>query len=95
MHHRVHTDFADQGLERWIAERPSGKLTVRIEIILNETGELADLGIVLGSGDATLLSADGRVYLHWEVSSDPTFACSTIGARPFLLWTDTPSASTP
>jgi TonB family protein len=30
-------------------------------------------------------SPDGNVYLHWEFHRDPKFACSTMGARPFIL----------
>jgi TonB family protein len=32
-----------------------------------------------------LRSPDGNVYLHWEFHRDPKFACSTMGARPFIL----------
>lgn len=30
-------------------------------------------------------SPDGNVYLHWEFHRDPKHACSTQGARPFVL----------
>ena len=39
----------------------------------------------LGSPPAAFLSADGNVYVHWELHRDEVFACSTMNARPFLL----------
>jgi TonB family protein len=30
-------------------------------------------------------SADGNVYLHWDLHRDPVFACSTMNVRRFLL----------
>jgi TonB family protein len=38
-----------------------------------------------GPAPNDILSADGNVYVHWEVHRDEVFACSTMGARPFLL----------
>jgi TonB family protein len=38
-----------------------------------------------GPVPAPMLSADGRVYLHWEFHRDEVSACSTMNARPFLL----------
>jgi TonB family protein len=32
-----------------------------------------------------VLSADGNVYVHWIFYRDPVCACSTLGARPYLL----------
>jgi TonB family protein len=34
---------------------------------------------------AAVRSADGNVYVQWDLHRDVTFACSTIGAQPFLL----------
>jgi len=31
------------------------------------------------------VSPDGNVYLHWGFFRNPTFACSTYHARPFML----------
>ena len=41
-----------------------------------------------GPAPANLLSSDGNVYFHWSFQRDPTFACSTINARPFLISVD-------
>jgi TonB family protein len=30
-------------------------------------------------------SADGNVWLHWELHREEVFACSTMKARPFLV----------
>jgi TonB family protein len=43
------------------------------------------LGAPFGPTPAPIQSADGRVYVHWELNGDPVLGCSTIGARPFLL----------
>jgi TonB family protein len=32
-----------------------------------------------------IVSPDGNVYLHWEFHRDEVYACSTMGARPFIL----------
>jgi TonB family protein len=37
-----------------------------------------------GPAPSAIISPDGNVYLHWEFHRDE-FACSTAGARPFLL----------
>lgn len=39
----------------------------------------------LGSAPHPIVSPDGRVYLHWELSSDPADGCSPRRARPFML----------
>jgi TonB family protein len=38
-----------------------------------------------GPAPAAIRSADGRVYLHWELDRDEVYACSTMNVRPFLL----------
>jgi hypothetical protein len=38
-----------------------------------------------GKPPAAIVSSDGNVYLHWEFHRDPNLACSTWGARPFML----------
>ena len=38
-----------------------------------------------GPAPAAIVSTDGNVYLHWEFHRDQIYACSTMGARPFLL----------
>jgi TonB family protein len=37
-----------------------------------------------GPAPSAIISPDGNVYLHWEFHRDE-FACSTAGARPFVL----------
>jgi TonB family protein len=52
-----------------------------------------------GPAPSAIVSADGNVYLHWEFHRDEVFACSTMGARPFILTTppksDPPGLPTP
>jgi len=48
----------------------------------------------LGEAPAEIRSTDGNVYVHWEFGRDPTFGCSTMHVRPFLL-TLAPRALTP
>jgi TonB family protein len=38
-----------------------------------------------GPAPSEILSADGNVYLQWQLHRDEVFACSTIDAHPFLL----------
>jgi TonB family protein len=38
-----------------------------------------------GPAPAAIVSPDGNVYLHWEFHRNEVFACSTQGARPFIL----------
>jgi len=38
-----------------------------------------------GEAPAEIRSTDGNVYVHWEFGRDPTFGCSTMHVRPFLL----------
>jgi TonB family protein len=38
-----------------------------------------------GPAPSAIVSGDGNVYLHWEFHRDEVFACSTMGARPFIL----------
>jgi len=38
-----------------------------------------------GPAPSAIISADGNVYLHWEFHRDQIYACSTMGARPFIL----------
>jgi TonB family protein len=38
-----------------------------------------------GPVPGAIISPDGNVYLHWEFHRDEVFACSTMGARPFIL----------
>ena len=38
-----------------------------------------------GPAPGAIVSPDGNVYLHWEFHRDEVFACSTQGARPFIL----------
>jgi hypothetical protein len=38
-----------------------------------------------GKADPSIVSGDGRVYLHWEFHRQREIACGTINARPFKL----------
>ncbi|MGO9836862.1 MAG: energy transducer TonB [Polyangiaceae bacterium] len=38
-----------------------------------------------GPAPNAIISPDGNVYLHWEFHRDQIYACSTMGARPFIL----------
>jgi TonB family protein len=38
-----------------------------------------------GPAPGAIVSPDGNVYLHWEFHRDEVYACSTMGARPFIL----------
>jgi TonB family protein len=38
-----------------------------------------------GPAPSAIVSPDGNVYLHWEFHRNEVFACSTMGARPFIL----------
>jgi TonB family protein len=38
-----------------------------------------------GPAPNAIISPDGNVYLHWEFHRDEVYACSTMGARPFIL----------
>ena len=43
-----------------------------------------------GPAPSAIVSADGNVYLHWDFHRDEVYACSTQGARPFILNTPAP-----
>lgn len=32
-----------------------------------------------------LLSSDGKMYVHWKLHRNEIYACSTVGALPFIL----------
>jgi TonB family protein len=38
-----------------------------------------------GPAPNAIVSPDGNVYLHWEFHRDEVYACSTMGARPYIL----------
>lgn len=48
-----------------------------------------------GPAPGAIVSADGNVYLHWEFHRNRDLACSTWGARPFLLNTAPADPQTP
>jgi TonB family protein len=48
-----------------------------------------------GPVPTAIVSADGNVYLHWEFHRDQIYACSTMGARPFILNTPGPNNEGP
>jgi TonB family protein len=48
-----------------------------------------------GPAPTAIVSPDGNVYLHWEFHRDEVYACSTMGARPFILNTPAPGNEGP
>jgi TonB family protein len=48
-----------------------------------------------GPAPGAIVSPDGNVYLHWEFHRDEVYACSTMGARPFILNTPGPKNEDP
>jgi len=48
-----------------------------------------------GPAPSAIVSADGNVYLHWEFHRDEVYACSTMGARPYILNTPAPKNEEP
>jgi TonB family protein len=48
-----------------------------------------------GPAPTAIVSPDGNVYLHWEFHRDEVYACSTQGARPFILNTPGPKNEEP
>jgi TonB family protein len=48
-----------------------------------------------GPAPTAIVSPDGNVYLHWEFHRDEVYACSTMGARPFILNTPAPGNDGP
>lgn len=38
-----------------------------------------------GTPPREIVSPDGKVYLHWEFHRDPSVACTTFHARPYIL----------
>jgi TonB family protein len=48
-----------------------------------------------GPAPTAIVSGDGNVYLHWEFHRDEVFACSTMGARPFILNNGAPKNEEP
>jgi len=48
-----------------------------------------------GPAPVAIVSGDGNVYLHWEFHRDEVYACSTMGARPFILNNGTPKPEDP
>jgi TonB family protein len=48
-----------------------------------------------GPAPGAIVSPDGNVYLHWEFHRDEVYACSTMGARPYILNTPAPKNQEP
>jgi TonB family protein len=48
-----------------------------------------------GPAPGAIVSPDGNVYLHWEFHREEALACSTFGARPYLLAAPPPSNEAP
>jgi TonB C terminal len=75
-----------------VLARDTGKV-VRLGVI-KSSGEtkfdIAAVDVVIraapyGKAPAAIASADGNVYVRWELHRDPFDACSTRNARPFIL----------
>jgi TonB family protein len=47
--------------------------------------DAVDRAAPFGPAPGAIVSPDGNVYLHWEFHRDEVYACSTMGARPFVL----------
>jgi TonB family protein len=47
--------------------------------------DAVDRAAPFGPAPSAIISPDGNVYLHWEFHRDEVFACSTMGAQPFIL----------
>ncbi len=48
-----------------------------------------------GPAPGAIVSPDGNVYLHWEFHRNEIYACSTQGARPFILAAPPPGSQPP
>jgi TonB family protein len=48
-----------------------------------------------GPAPSAIVSGDGNVYLQWEFHRDEVFACSTMGARPYILRNGAPKTEDP
>jgi TonB family protein len=65
----------------------------RMGIVKSSGVTIFDLAVLEGVDRArpfgpiptAIVSGDGNVYLRWDFRRDEVFACSTIGARPFML----------
>jgi hypothetical protein len=38
-----------------------------------------------GRAPDAIVSADGNVYIHWDLHRDPALSCATTGASPYML----------
>jgi TonB family protein len=70
----------DGNIDKMGVVRPSGITAFDIAVL-----ESVDRARPFGPVPPAIVSGDGKVYLHWEFHRDEIFACSTMGARPFLL----------
>jgi TonB family protein len=52
--------------------------------------DAVDRAAPFGPAPDAIVSPDGNVYLHWEFHRNEIYACSTMGARPFILNVSTP-----
>jgi TonB family protein len=48
-----------------------------------------------GPAPSAIVSGDGNVYLQWEFHRDEVYACSTMGARPYILNNGAPKTEDP
>lgn len=60
--------------------RPSGRTKFDVAAL-----DSVDCAQPFGPVPDAIVSSDGFAYLQWEFRRDEAFACSTLGARPFVL----------
>jgi TonB C terminal len=70
----------DGHLKRMGIVKTSGLTTFDIAAL-----DSVDRAQPFGPAPSAIVSPDGNVYLHWEFHRDEVFACSTQGARPYIL----------
>jgi TonB family protein len=70
----------DGHLKRIGIIQPSGETDFDIAAL-----DSVDRSQPFGETPRTIRSPDGLVYLHWEFYRDEVYACSTLGARPYVV----------
>jgi TonB family protein len=80
----------DGHLKRMGIVKTSGLTTFDIAAL-----DSVDRAQPFGPAPSAIVSPDGNVYLHWEFHRDEVYACSTQGARPFILNTPGPKNEDP
>jgi len=75
-----------------VVDKDSGKI-VKMGVVRTSGVSAFDLAALeameraspFGKADPSIVSGDGRVYLHWEFHRQREIACGTVNARPFKL----------